>query len=117
MKVNLKQNEIQTALRNYISGQGISLLGKTVEMEFTAGRKSSGLSVEITIEDQPVLGTVELSTVSVSVDPAVGTDTTVTATVEVATVEEVQVLETKELAPAEEKTVVVTGNATSLFSS
>ena len=51
MQVQLKQTEIITALKQYISGQGISLQGKTVEMNFTAGRKESGISVEISIED------------------------------------------------------------------
>ena len=51
MQINLKQFEIETALKMYISQQGISLASKTVGMVFTAGRKDGGLLVEITIED------------------------------------------------------------------
>lgn len=51
MQVQLKQSEIISALKQYISGQGISLQGKQVEMAFTAGRKEAGISVEISIED------------------------------------------------------------------
>ena len=51
MQVQLKQAEIIAALKQYISGQGISLQGKQVEMVFTAGRKESGISVEISIDD------------------------------------------------------------------
>lgn len=51
MQVQLKQAEITSALKQYISGQGISLQGKTVKMAFTAGRKESGITVEILIDD------------------------------------------------------------------
>lgn len=51
MQVHLKQSEIVTALKQYISGEGISLQGKTVDMTFTAGRKEAGISVEISIDD------------------------------------------------------------------
>ena len=51
MQVQLKQTEIIAALKQYISGQGISLQGKTVDMTFTAGRKEAGISVEISIDD------------------------------------------------------------------
>ena len=54
MQVHLKQSEIVTALKQYISGEGISLQGKTVDMTFTAGRKESGISVEISIEDASI---------------------------------------------------------------
>lgn len=51
MQVNLKQAEIISALKMYVASQGINLAGKDVEMVFTAGRKESGISVEITIEE------------------------------------------------------------------
>lgn len=51
MQVNLKQAEIISALKMYVASQGINLVGKDVEMVFTAGRKESGISVEITIEE------------------------------------------------------------------
>jgi hypothetical protein len=55
MQINLKQPEIMAALRAYISNQGISLANKEVTISFTAGRKESGLSAEITIEELPQL--------------------------------------------------------------
>jgi len=56
MQIQLKQVEIIEALKQYISKQGISLTGKTVEISFTAGRKDSGLSADISIEDNPIPG-------------------------------------------------------------
>lgn len=51
MIINLKQNEIVTALKQYISQQGINLTNKEIQVSFTAGRKDSGISAELTIED------------------------------------------------------------------
>ena len=51
MQIQLKQREIEEALKMFISQQGISLAGKSVEIEFTSGRKDNGLSAELTIED------------------------------------------------------------------
>lgn len=51
MQIQLKQVEIITALKNYITLQGINLVDKTVDISFTAGRKDTGLSADITIED------------------------------------------------------------------
>lgn len=51
MRVNLKQDEIEAALKNFISQQGINLNGKQIEISFTAGRKESGISAELNIED------------------------------------------------------------------
>lgn len=56
MIINLKQAEIVAALKLYINQQGINLAGKTVTIDFTAGRKESGLSAEINIEDGAVPG-------------------------------------------------------------
>ena len=56
MQINLKQKEIIDALRQYITQQGINLKGKTVDCAFTAGRKDSGISVEIQIVDQDIPG-------------------------------------------------------------
>lgn len=55
MQIQLKQSEICQALRMYIMSQGISLAGREVTMAFTAGRKESGISVEIDIEETPEL--------------------------------------------------------------
>ena len=51
MIINLNQREIEAALRAYISQQGINLSGKQVEINFTAGRKESGISAELDIGD------------------------------------------------------------------
>ena len=55
MQVQLKQSEIEAALKGYIAQQGINLTNKTVTCTFTAGRKDSGISVELEIEEQPTL--------------------------------------------------------------
>ena len=52
MQINLKQNEIISAIKGYITNQGINLVGKNVTVTFTAGRKESGISAEVSIEDQ-----------------------------------------------------------------
>lgn len=51
MQIQLKQTEIIAALKQYIIGQGISLNGKAVDISFTAGRKESGITADISIED------------------------------------------------------------------
>lgn len=51
MIINLKQTEIVAALKLYISQQGINLTNKEIQVSFTAGRKDTGLSAELTIED------------------------------------------------------------------
>ena len=51
MQIQLKQREIEAALKMYISSQGINLTGKIVTIDFTAGRKDSGLSADLTIEE------------------------------------------------------------------
>lgn len=51
MQVNLKQKEIEAALRDYVANQGLSLIGKTIDIQFTAGRKEAGISAEIDIQD------------------------------------------------------------------
>ena len=52
MQIHLKQNEIEAALKLFVSQQGINLANKTITMEFTAGRKESGISVEMSIEEK-----------------------------------------------------------------
>lgn len=51
MQIILKQRDIEQALRLFIAAKGINLFGKTVEISFTAGRKESGLSAELQIEE------------------------------------------------------------------
>lgn len=50
MLIQLKQSEIEEALAMYIEAQGISLVYKTVSVAFTAGRKDSGLTADVEIE-------------------------------------------------------------------
>lgn len=52
MKIEFNQNEIISGLRMYIESQGISLAGKDVSVDFTAGRGATGLSAEVNIEAQ-----------------------------------------------------------------
>lgn len=49
MKITLIQNEIEDALRQYVSQQGISVSGKTIEVNITAGRGPNGVSAELDI--------------------------------------------------------------------
>lgn len=51
MQIQLKQHEIVAALKQYISSQGIRLQGREVDIRFTAGRGSTGLTADIQIED------------------------------------------------------------------
>lgn len=51
MQIQLKQNEIEEALRDFITKQGIRLQGLEVSMVFTSGRKDKGLTVDMDIPD------------------------------------------------------------------
>lgn len=51
MQIQLKQPEIQAALRMYVASQGINLSGKVVDISFTAGRGANGLAAEINIDE------------------------------------------------------------------
>lgn len=56
MQIQLKQAEIVEALQQYITHKGINLTGKDVKITFTAGRKESGLTAELTIDDVLIPG-------------------------------------------------------------
>jgi len=56
MQIHLSQNEIVEALKQYIEGKGISLATKQVSISFTAGRKGTGLSAELQIQDMDIPG-------------------------------------------------------------
>lgn len=56
MKIHLKQKEIEAALRGYIAKQGITLAGRTLEIDFTSGRSGNGLTADISIEDAGIPG-------------------------------------------------------------
>lgn len=85
MIINLKQPEIEQALRAYVAAQGISLVGKDLSIAFTAGRRESGISAEISIDDVEIPGyTNDLSAPEcapkaaiLSIAPAVVTETPV----------------------------------------
>lgn len=51
MLIQLRQSEIETALRDYIVNQGINLTGRTVEISFTSGRKDNGISADLDITE------------------------------------------------------------------
>jgi hypothetical protein len=51
MQIQLKQPEIEEAIIRYISQQGISLVGKTITVNFTSGRKDNGLSADVDIDN------------------------------------------------------------------
>lgn len=51
MLIQLKQLEIVAALKQYIAQQGINLTNKDVKIAFTAGRKESGISADVEIEE------------------------------------------------------------------
>ena len=56
MQIQLKQTEIIAALKQYISGQGINLVGKEVTISFTAGRKEAGVTADLVIDDAGIPG-------------------------------------------------------------
>lgn len=51
MQIQLRQTEIVEALKQFVTKQGITLTGKVVDITFTAGRKESGISADISIEE------------------------------------------------------------------
>lgn len=56
MQIQLKQNEIVAALTGYLAQQGITVANKRVDISFTAGRKNTGLSADVSIEDGDIPG-------------------------------------------------------------
>ena len=49
MLIQLRQSEIEAALREYIVNQGINLTGRQVDISFTSGRKDNGISADLDI--------------------------------------------------------------------
>ena len=74
MQIQLKQTEIIKGINMYIESQGINLSCKDVEMSFTAGRKDTGLSVEVSITESentaPVARLAKVPAVSETVEAA-----------------------------------------------
>lgn len=56
MRIHLIQEEIVAALKQYISDKGIDLSAKDVSITFTAGRKNTGLSADMQIENVEIPG-------------------------------------------------------------
>lgn len=56
MQIQLKQVEIVSALKQYITQKGIDLSGKEVSISFTAGRKEGGITADLSIEDSEIPG-------------------------------------------------------------
>lgn len=57
MQVQLKQVEIEMALKAYITNLGIDLSNKTVTIVFTSGRRDNGLSADIEfVENKTIPG-------------------------------------------------------------
>ena len=51
MNINLKQNAIIKGIVLYLVSQGINVNRKVVDVAFTSGRKGTGLSADVSIED------------------------------------------------------------------
>jgi hypothetical protein len=49
MKITLNQIEIEEALKQYVSEQGIAVNGKSIEVNITAGRGPNGVTAELDI--------------------------------------------------------------------
>ena len=62
MRINLNEEEIQTALTEYISNQGIDLSQKRVSVELTAGRGVNGHKADIEIISADSVDAVDSST-------------------------------------------------------
>lgn len=112
MLIQLKQTEIETALKMYITSQGISLEGRTVDIAFTSGRSGNGLTADLDIHDitghiAPANVEVPVAIPSAPIKPAPARSEAKSVPVE-AVVEEDVVLEAPddviEQAPAEPKT-------------
>ena len=65
MLIQLRQSEIEAALREYIVNQGINLTGRRVDISFTSGRKDNGVSADLDInvaeDEQKLIMTVSSS--------------------------------------------------------
>lgn len=51
MKITMNQSEITAALKQSLTNQGIDTAGKVVTISFTVGRKGSGTSADINIDE------------------------------------------------------------------
>ena len=74
MLIQIKQPDIEAAIKAHLQSQGISMQGKEVNISFHAGRKNTGLSAEVSIEEQ----TAKVSLISKDPTPYSSTVTEVT---------------------------------------
>lgn len=51
MQIQLKQSEIEAALKMFVAYQGINLANRDVVIGFTAGRSGTGISADLDIGD------------------------------------------------------------------
>lgn len=51
MLIQLRQSEIEEALKMYVTSQGFSLAGKQVDIAFTASRGNNGITADLDITD------------------------------------------------------------------
>ena len=56
MKIQLSQSNIIEGIKMYLQSQGIKLHGRDLQVLFTAGRKQSGLTADVDIEDNSEIG-------------------------------------------------------------
>lgn len=49
MLIQLRQFEIAEAIKQYLADEGINLTGKDISVDFTAGRKESGITADVEI--------------------------------------------------------------------
>lgn len=54
MLIQLKQKQIEAALRGHIIKMGIDLKGRQLNITFVSGRKDNGLTADINFEDFPM---------------------------------------------------------------
>ena len=70
MRITLKQIEIESALALYIRQQGINLDGKTLDIQFTAGRGQTGISAEVDMDNFTGTSTAQIKPLVEPVAPA-----------------------------------------------
>lgn len=71
MQITLKQRDIELALKMYLASQGIALAGRSFDVEFTAGRKESGLLATIDIGPAESLAQAVIDSVKVAEPEAI----------------------------------------------
>jgi hypothetical protein len=73
MRIQLKQSDIETALKAYIAAQGINVAGKEITITFSAIRKGGpAVAADLDIHDAPSIPAMQEAVVPVTpaVDPA-----------------------------------------------